>query len=591
MHKRIIKKFKRRYIYSPGIDVIWTTDLILIPKYAKQNNGYKYILTILDTFFKYAWIALTKKKDKRTIANAFENILKKGRYPQKLWSDGGGEYDNHHFRSMLEKYNIKPYRTESKLKAIMAERFNQSLMNKIAKMFTQRGNHRYIDDIERIVNEYNNSYHSSIKMTPFEASKKENEGIAYYNLYNKRRRQMMKQNIKPKFKVGDIVRIYKFKKLFEKGYDPKWSNELFVIYKNNGTIPNTYKAKSIEKKNDRYEYIRGNFYEQELQKKNGLKIFLYLYIIMTNKKIEKIIQTFKSILIDTNNVNKHNIIFFARRSIENYNKKKYNKYEQKILDSLLDYYAKPTRKKENIVNLSILDYYQSLNNKQEPVQQHVQEEAQEPVQQHVQEQEPDNFTGIRKNKSAMKRTLNLYDIPLKEMDDKNLYPMEDDQLNYSRELKREFLLKKLREIGQFKCNTIMGSELTNVRNPEKKINPFFQTKYHVIRNESDIEEFLIESEKDIINRVGKFMKKADQKNINFNNSKPIKKKKVFSNQKTRMIMHLIIKYQIKRKRNQCFNPETRMILLIIKYQRKRNLCFNPKTKKIMMMAAHGVNYN
>ena len=111
----------------------------------------------------------------------------------------------------------------------------------------------------------------------------------------------------------------------------------------------------------------------------------------------------------------------------------------------------------------------------------------------------------------MKRTLNLYDVPLKPMDDKKLDPMEDDQLNYSRELKRQFLRKKLRDIGQFKCNTIMASELSNVRNPAKKINPHFQTKYHTIRNENDIEEFLNESEKDIINRVGKFMKKTDQK--------------------------------------------------------------------------------
>ena len=90
MHKRIIKKFKRRYVYSPGIDVIWTTDLILIPKYAKQNNGYKYILTILDVFSKFAFVSVTKKKDKKTITNAFENILKMGRTPEKMWSDGGG---------------------------------------------------------------------------------------------------------------------------------------------------------------------------------------------------------------------------------------------------------------------------------------------------------------------------------------------------------------------------------------------------------------------------------------------------------------------------------------------------------------------
>ena len=173
MHKRIIKKYKRRYIYSPGIDAIWTTDLILIPKYAKQNNGYKYILTVIDVFSKFAWIRVTRKKDKITISNAFEDIIEKSnRQPKKVWSDGGGEYDNHIFRDMLKRHNIEPYRTESELKAIMAERFNQTLMIKIAKMFTERANHRYIDNIQRIVDEYNHSYHSSIKMSPENASKK-----------------------------------------------------------------------------------------------------------------------------------------------------------------------------------------------------------------------------------------------------------------------------------------------------------------------------------------------------------------------------------------------------------------------------------
>ena len=110
-----------------------------------------------------------------------------------------------------------------------------------------------------------------------------------------------------------------------------------------------------------------------------------------------------------------------------------------MLDSLIDYYAKPTRKKENTVDLSILDYYQSLgNNKQEPVHEPVQ--VKEPVQEPL--QEPlDDYNGITKNKSAMKRTLNLYDVPLKPMDDKKLDPMEDDQLNYSRELNVNFYVK------------------------------------------------------------------------------------------------------------------------------------------------------
>ena len=135
-------------------------------------------------------------------------------------------------------------------------------MNKIAKIFTVRDNHMYIDDIQNIVDKYNNTYHSSIKMTTVEAS---NEGIVYYDLYNKRHREMLKRSNKSKYKTGDIVRIHRFKKLFEKGYAKKWTDEIFTIYKVNNSIPVTYKIKTYEKKNGHYEYIKGNFYEQELQ--------------------------------------------------------------------------------------------------------------------------------------------------------------------------------------------------------------------------------------------------------------------------------------------------------------------------------------
>ena len=148
----------------------------------------------MDLFSKYAFVRVTKTKDKRVIADAFEDIIKKsGRSPKRLWTDNGGEFYNKYFESMLKSnHNIERYTTQSELKAIMAERFNQTLIDHVVKIFTERDNHRYIDDIQRLVNEYNNTYHSSIKMSPNEASKKENEGLVYYNLYNNRRRKMLK---------------------------------------------------------------------------------------------------------------------------------------------------------------------------------------------------------------------------------------------------------------------------------------------------------------------------------------------------------------------------------------------------------------
>ena len=264
MHKRVIHKFQRRMVYSPGIDSIWSADLILLPKYAKENDGYKYILTVMDIFSKYAWVRVAKNKDKKTIADAFEDIIQiSNRKPLRLWTDNGGEFYNNHFKNTLKRLEIIRYTTQSELKAIMIERFNQTLMNKLSMLFTERNNYRYIDDIQNIIDKYNNSYHSSIKMTPFEASKKENEGLVYYNLYNDRRRKFLKQNRKPKFKVNDHVRISRLKRHFQKGYDKRWSDEIYVIYKVD-PLHVTYKIKEILD-NGKYRYIQGDFYEKELQ--------------------------------------------------------------------------------------------------------------------------------------------------------------------------------------------------------------------------------------------------------------------------------------------------------------------------------------
>ncbi|KAL9982279.1 hypothetical protein ACROYT_G004305 [Oculina patagonica] len=143
-------------------------------------------------------------------------------------------------------------------KAVVIERFNRTLKNKMYKQFTIQGNTQYLEMLPKIVKEYNNTKHSSIKMTPIEASKKKNEGTVYFNLYG----DMEPLSAKPKFKVGDKVRISKYKRIvFDKGYTPNWSEEMFVITKIQHTNPITYKLKDL-----RDEEIQGSFYEPELLK-------------------------------------------------------------------------------------------------------------------------------------------------------------------------------------------------------------------------------------------------------------------------------------------------------------------------------------
>ena len=118
------------------------------------------------------------------------------------------------------------------------------------------GNTVYLDILPKILQQYNSTKHSSIKMTPVEASKKKNENTVYFNLYG----DMEQLSSKPKFKIGDKVRISKYKrKVFDKGYTPNWTEEIFLIDKIQSTNPITYRLKDLNN-----EEIQGSFYEPEL---------------------------------------------------------------------------------------------------------------------------------------------------------------------------------------------------------------------------------------------------------------------------------------------------------------------------------------
>ena len=125
------------------------------------------------------------------------------------------------------------------------------------KYFTANNTHVYIDILPKLVEKYNTTYHRSIKSTPRDASKPENYEHTFSALYS----TISKLITKPKLKVGDSVRIMKKKRMFEKGFTPNWSEELFTIEEVKPTKPITYKIKD---KNS--EEVKGSFYEQELQK-------------------------------------------------------------------------------------------------------------------------------------------------------------------------------------------------------------------------------------------------------------------------------------------------------------------------------------
>ena len=236
--------------------VIWCSDLVEMQRFSKWNKGYRYLLMVLDLFSKYGWIVPLKDKKGETVTEAFKTIFKEGRKPQYLWTDKEKEYYNKNMKELLEKNNITLYSTENEEKSSVCERWNRTIKTKMWKQFTVQGNTEYLDILPKILEQYNNTKHSSIKMTPVEASKKKNGGAVYYNLYG----DMKQLSSKPKFKIGDKVRISKYKrKVFDKGYTPNWTEEIFLIDKIQSTNPITYRLKDLNN-----EEIQGSFYEPEL---------------------------------------------------------------------------------------------------------------------------------------------------------------------------------------------------------------------------------------------------------------------------------------------------------------------------------------
>ena len=105
--KQIIRKFKRRKVYSSFKDNIWGVDLADTQSLSKYNNKIKYLLCVIDLFSKYAWVVPIKDKKGTSIVNAFQKIISKGRKPNKIWVDEGGEFYNNSFKDFLKKITLK----------------------------------------------------------------------------------------------------------------------------------------------------------------------------------------------------------------------------------------------------------------------------------------------------------------------------------------------------------------------------------------------------------------------------------------------------------------------------------------------------
>ena len=207
LHKSIIRKLKKREVHAAFKGNKWGADLADMQLISKFNKGIRFLFCVIDIFNKYAWVPPLKDKKGVSIVAAFQSILKQSnRKPNKIWVDKGSEFYNTSFQKWLQDNDIVMPSTHNEGKSVVAERFIRTLKNKIYKYMTSISKNVYIHKLDDIVNEYNNTYHTTIKMKPIDAKD---------NTYINTDKEVNDKG--PKSKVGDHVRISKYKNIFAKG--------------------------------------------------------------------------------------------------------------------------------------------------------------------------------------------------------------------------------------------------------------------------------------------------------------------------------------------------------------------------------------
>ena len=220
----------------------------------KRQRRLAFLLTVIDVFSKVAWCVPMKNKSAASLVVALQSTFFDA-WPKTLQTDQGKEFLNKSVQALLQRYDIHHFSTHNAVtKASVVERFNRTLKTRMWRYFTQHQTWRYIDILPDLVRSYNNAPHRSIGMAPSNVNAKNQEKV-WQRLYGHDGKGV------PKLHVSDRVRISKYKRTFEKGYETNWSEELFTIHEVHPSDPPVYRLRD-----DLGEVLEGTFYELELQK-------------------------------------------------------------------------------------------------------------------------------------------------------------------------------------------------------------------------------------------------------------------------------------------------------------------------------------
>ena len=268
-HKKPRLTFPRRKVLTLRRDYVWASDLIVLDALTSYNNGYQYIVTVVDLFSRKLWTRKIKQKSKKEMEMALRSIVEENdaRSPYKLWTDEGQEFLS--LKDLYDEMEIERYSTRNpKIKSAYAERMNRTIQDLLYKAMTARNTARWIDLLEEVTYIHNNRVSSVLHgLTPNEAHAAENEEYLrakFLEDFAKHKKRFARQ--RPRFAVGDGVRLLKKRSVFSRGYEPYFEPEIHVVKKVIWTYPITYKIEGKQRAYYSQELVRADAVDDPKEK-------------------------------------------------------------------------------------------------------------------------------------------------------------------------------------------------------------------------------------------------------------------------------------------------------------------------------------
>lgn len=260
------------YVYFKRYQI--QIDLIDLGHLSSANDNTRYLITAIDIFTRFAFVRPIKNKTAQSFMAGFKSIMQQAKtFPRRILADKGAELKNRIFHQYCRENGIHVIHANNLTHAPFVERFNRTLKSLMFRYMTYKQTDRYIDVLPLLVKTYNNRKHRIIGMTPTQA---EAPGQTYAIRRSQEKHYVKIKRSKPKFEVGQSVRISKFKGHFDRGFTQQFQEEIYRIKSVSTRLPiPTYELETYDKD----ETVEGNFYGSELTEVEAPEYFIIEKII------------------------------------------------------------------------------------------------------------------------------------------------------------------------------------------------------------------------------------------------------------------------------------------------------------------------